>query len=273
MGDMEKIVLPEIVAIGIYNAGVVFKNRVSTPNRKTTMFEIELPIESGGVSYIDDESHAISENTIICAKSGQVRHTRLPFKCYYIHMVVTGGELYDILTTLPNFIDVSDREQIKEIFLKLCEHYQTGIFADEILLQSLILRLVYILNQNAARIEKSTPKSNNHKTIEQTLEYIRQNLTADLTLEKLANTASFNPIYFHKLFKSSTGRTLHEYVEDQRIQKSIHLLISTNMTLTQIAYECGFSSQSYFSYAFKRRMCLSPRAYAKKIAVSYDDKS
>ena len=269
---MKEILLPQIVSVGIYNAQIAIRNRSVSKNRKTTMFEIELPIEDGGVSYIDDQSHAVSKNVIICAKPGQTRHTRLPFKCYYIHMIVNEGELWDILTTLPNFMDVEDTEKIKEIFLALLEHYQTGIATDEIMLQSLILRLVHILNQTAVRFEKSTPKSNNHKIIEQTLEYIKQNLTAELTLEGLANAASFNPTYFHKLFKSSTGRTLHEYVEDQRIRKAIHLLISTNMTLTQIAYECGFSSQSYFSYAFKRRMGRSPRDYAKKAVVRYNDK-
>ena len=269
---MENIILPEIVAIGVYNAELAVKNREITRNRKTTMFEIELPTEAGGVSHINDESVQITQNLLICAKPGQTRHTRLPFKCYYIHMIVTEGALLDLLASLPNFIDVADTEQLREIFLTLFEHYQTGISTDEIMLQSLILRLVYILNQNAVRIEKSTPKSNHHKTIEQTLEYIKQNLTADLTLENLANAASFNPIYFHKLFKNSTGRTLHEYVEDQRIQKSINLLITTNMTMTQISYECGFSSQSYFSYVFKRRMGAPPREYAKKAVVSYNDK-
>ena len=139
------------------------------------------------------------------------------------------------------------------------------------LLQSLILKLIYILSENSASIIKSTPKSNNHKTIEQTLEYISNNLTADLTLEMLASAANFNAIYFHKLFKASTGKTLHEYVEDQRIKKSINLLISTNMTLAEIAYECGFSSQSYFSYAFKKKIGSAPREYAKKIQLKYEN--
>ena len=236
------------------------------------MFELELPIGSGGMSYINDESHPITENMVICAKPGQIRHTRLPFKCYYIHMIVNDGYLGDVLTNLPNYIDFLDTDQIKEIFISLCEHYNTGISNDEIFLQSLILKLIYILSENSASVVKFTPKSNNRKTIERALEYINNNLSADLTLEKLASAANFNTIYFHKLFKASTGKTLHEYVEDQRIKKSVNLLISTDMTLTQIAYECGFSSQSYFSYAFKRRMGTSPRDYVKKIVERYNVK-
>ena len=59
--------------------------------------------------------------------------------------------------------------------------------------------------------------------------------------------------------------TLREFVEEQRIQKSMHLLVSTDLTLSEIAYECGFSSQAYFSYVFKQKMTLTPREYASKV--------
>ena len=64
--------------------------------------------------------------------------------------------------------------------------------------------------------------------------------------------------------------TLRDYVEQQRIKKATELLTVGEKTLTEIAYECGFSSQSYFSYAFKRRMKIPPRGYAKKIAEDYE---
>ena len=64
--------------------------------------------------------------------------------------------------------------------------------------------------------------------------------------------------------------TLREYVEDRRIRKAVNLLVETDLTLSEIAYECGFSSQSYFSYAFKKKMNLTPREYAKEIYNRYD---
>lgn len=268
---MKKIALPEIVASGIYNSQVVFKTENVSPNRKTTMFEIELPIGNSGISYMDNTSHRICENVIICAKPGQMRHTRFPFKCYYIHMIVNEGQIFDILSSLPNYIEISNTDEIRDIFISLGKYYNTGVSEDNLMLQSLVMKLVYSLSQYAPlRNISHTAKKNNSKVIENTLEYISQNLAISLSLEILAERANFSPIYFHKLFKASTGKTLHEYIEEERIKKSVELLLSTDMTLTEIAYECGFSSQSYFSYAFKRKMGIPPREYVKEIALKYE---
>ena len=271
---MKEIILPKIISLGIYNAQNSIKNKTITARRKTTMFEIELPMENGGISYIDNKSNRIVENMIICAKPGQLRHTRLPFKCYFVHIIVNEGAVFEILSSLPDYIESENTDDIKEIFESLCKHHNTGLPDDDILVQSLILRLVYTLSSfDHSRRIKHSPKSNRHRIIEQTVEYIDNNLSSDLSLEALAEKAKFTPIYFHKLFKRSTGKTLHRYIEEKRIKKSIDLLLSTDMTLTEISYECGFSSQSYFSYAFKREMKLSPREYAKKLLMDYGKSS
>ena len=75
--------LPQIVAVGIYNSHNSANNKSSSHNRKTTMFEIELPIEIGGISYINTNTMPITPNMLICAKPGQTRHTKFPFKCYF----------------------------------------------------------------------------------------------------------------------------------------------------------------------------------------------
>ena len=265
------IVLPRIVAVGIFNAQVTPKRNI-TDNRKTAMFEIELPILEGGTSYINDEHRRITCNTVICAKPGQLRHTKLPYRCYYIHMIVSSGQLYDALQELPDFMEISNVSYIKELFERLYTLYNTGLAEDELMVQSLILELVYFLKKNflAIRSQKGL-KGGNRQVIEDTLEYIRENLTSEMDLAFLANRASFSKIYFHKLFKASTGRTIHQYIEEQRIKKAINLMISTDVTLSQVAYECGFSSQSYFCYAFKRNTGLTPRAYTKEVAKRYSE--
>ena len=136
-----KIILPEIVAIGIYNTDISQKNVTVSKKRKTTMFEIEIPLEDGGVSYINTDEAPIRTNTIICVKPGQLRHTKLPFKCRYIHMIVTEGVLFDMLTTLPDFIKTEKTEIYTGLFKTMEKLFESGIESDEIMLQSTLLEL------------------------------------------------------------------------------------------------------------------------------------
>lgn len=265
------IILPEIVAAGIYNSQIAVKDKTITKNRKTTMFEIEIPIEEGGISYIDSEERHIGPDILICAKPGQIRHTRLPFKCYYIHMILNTGTLYDILTDIPVFIETKKPEEYRKIFEELCRHSYSPLEIGRIKVFSLILELIYLLDKDSKKqLYRDKLKGGNYEIIENVIKYIKENLTSDLSLKAVASYASLSPIHFHNCFKAATGKTLHEYVEEQRIKKAAGLLVSTNSTLTEISYECGFSSQSYFSYAFKRKMKMTPREYAKEIYRRYD---
>ncbi len=265
------MVLPQIVSIGIYNSQKAMPSAKISKKRKTNMFEIELPCDNGGISYINESFSPINENMIICAKPGQTRHTKFPFKCYYIHMILEDGILYDTLMNTPNFFETNRREYFEKIFTKLCKYYSTGVIKDEIVIQSLILELIYSISKETSKFALNDGiKSNNYLVIDKTLKYIKENLSGELTLEKIADFAALSPIHFHNLFKTSVGKTLRDYVEEQRIKKAVNLLISTNLSLTEIALQCGFSSQSYFSYVFKRRMKTTPRKYAQEIYKKYE---
>ncbi len=266
------MILPEIESIGIYNSQIKAKNIKVSKHRKAAMFEIELPIESGGVSYIDSKSTPITPDTIICAKPGQVRHTKFPFKCYYVHMTLQSGILYDILKNTPDFFKTENSDTYRRIFKDLKKHHNTFTKNDAIILQSLILELIYTISRDQpGSLSDQKAKTHPHRpAIERVLSYIKANLTEDLSLEKMAQFAHLSPIHFHNSFKSAVGKTLRNYVEEQRLKKAIDLLETTDYSLTKIAFECGFSSQSYFSYTFKRRMNKTPREYIREINSKYE---
>lgn len=263
------MILPEIVAAGIYNSQYVAKNLAVSKNRKTSMFEIELPMEKGGISYIGTSSMPITPNMIICAKPGQTRHTKFPFKCYFLHMILHSGTLYDTLMQTPDIFETGNTEAYQRIFTKLVKHYNSAT-DNEIILQSLVLELIYTISRDCELRARQGSQGSGISRIEPALQYIKANLTEDLSLEKVAAYAALSPIHFHNSFKAAVGKTLRDYVEEQRIKKAIHLLMSTEDSLTEIAFACGFSSQSYFSYVFKRRMGKTPREYVQEIYNKYE---
>jgi len=261
--------LPTLVAAGIYDSRIASKNIAISKNRKTTMFEIELPIESGGTSYIDANTTSIHPNMIISAKPGQIRHTKFPFRCYYVHIMLPEGTLRNALLQTEDFFPITRYETYEKIFTRLIKHYNFLSPTEEILVQSLLLELIYWVIQDSAA--KPTGKSVGQDSVaEKAIRYIGEHLTENLSLDAVAKAMSLSSVYFHNAFKSATGMTLHSYIEQQRIKKAIHLLQTTDFTLAKIAYECGFSSQSYFSFAFKRRMGQTPRQYIRESYGKYE---
>ena len=121
-----------------------------------------------------------------------------------------------------------------------------------------------------SQIYLKNEKHNSNNIINNVIKYIKDNLLENLSLTTLSSYANLSPIHFHNTFKASTGKTLREYVESERIKKACDLLVTTDYTLTRISEECGFSSQSYFSFAFRRKMNLTPREYAKQIFNRYE---
>lgn len=265
-----KIVLPEIVSVGIFSAQNTFQRTTISKKRTTTMFEIEIPLDKGGISYINSKSAEIDPSLLICAKPGQTRQTKLPFRCYYIHFILKEGALYTCLMDTPSFIKTDAPEKYLRLFEKMHKYFDSPEAEDEIILHSLVLELIHSLAKSSEKLQQREEiKPNNYIIIERAIKYIKENLNSDLSLENVSRYVGMSPIHFHNCFKTATAHTLRRYVEELRIKKAATLLVTTDYTLTKIAYECGFSSQAYFSYAFKKKMNLTPREYSKSVYERY----
>jgi AraC family transcriptional regulator len=91
--------------------------------------------------------------------------------------------------------------------------------------------------------------------------YIDQNLESGLFLAELAQVVNMNLYRFARAFKQTMGISPHQYVLQRRVERAKVLLINTNLTLQDIGYQLGFSSQSHFTTAFRRSMGVTPKAF------------
>lgn len=91
------------------------------------------------------------------------------------------------------------------------------------------------------------------------LAHIDANLGSELRLEDLAHLAGVGTFHFCRLFRAATGKTPIEYVNAARIARAETMLLETDKSVTDIAFECGFSDANYFSRLFKRCRGYSPK--------------
>jgi AraC family transcriptional regulator len=76
---------------------------------------------------------------------------------------------------------------------------------------------------------------------------------------QIAGAINLSPTYFASLFKRATGLSLHQYVIQQRVERAKLLLLTTDLTSTDIALQVGFSSQSHLTQHFKRLTRITPK--------------
>lgn len=89
----------------------------------------------------------------------------------------------------------------------------------------------------------------------------------NITLEDIALSANISKSEALRCFKNYLNRSPIDYLINYRIHKACHLLLDTNLNISDICLECGFSSASYFNRVFKKNFKLSPREY--RIKFSY----
>ena len=87
-----------------------------------------------------------------------------------------------------------------------------------------------------------------------------------LSLDYLSNELNVHPVHISRAASKHLSMSLGEYIRQHKVKKAIPLLLSSKNSLTEIAYETGFSDQSHFNRVFKSIFNSSPNAYRKNVS-------
>ena len=102
-----------------------------------------------------------------------------------------------------------------------------------------------------------------NRKIQEVATYIFEHYTENILLEDVADKFDMNKSFLSKRFKTATGFGFKEYIINLRIQNACRLLLETNKSITDIAFECGFNDSNSFGDSFRKIKGISPRKYRK----------
>ena len=85
----------------------------------------------------------------------------------------------------------------------------------------------------------------------------------NISVEEISAACNISPAYLHKIFKNTLSITPGNYLLNIRISAAQNLLVNTHQSLIEIAFNCGFNSQSYFSDCFKKNIGVTPKDFRK----------
>lgn len=104
-----------------------------------------------------------------------------------------------------------------------------------------------------------------HLVLLQVFDYIDKHLDEEITLAELASLVNLSPNYLSHLFRKLNGTTLWDYITAKRVEQAVRLLRSRedDLTILEIALQCGFNNTVNFNRAFKKHRGITPRELRK----------
>ena len=97
--------------------------------------------------------------------------------------------------------------------------------------------------------------------VKKTILVIESDISAELSLNHLAQKQGISAGYLATIFKKETGKTVSEYIKDKRIDYATHLLDTTHLQVQTVALHCGIMDVQYFSKIFKKKVGKTPKEY------------
>ena len=134
-----------------------------------------------------------------------------------------------------------------------------------------ILKLISILDILSKKQIKLIAPNTFHNVVSKKSEvrinkvclFIQNNFQNKIYLKEVADLIYLTESNFCKFFKKATGKTYSDYVNEIRINEASRLLIQSDKTISQISFECGFETLSYFNRVFLNKKGITPSVYRK----------
>ncbi len=168
------------------------------------------------------------------------------------------------LTLFPN-----EQEQILHFMRKIssADHYSGENYGEDILNLSVFMEMMVLLNRVFLR-RRALPAAVQESALYQSkqvyeiMTYINQHITEDLALGTLSDHFYLSPSYLCRIFKSSTGTTIHKYITAKRITLAKDLLTQGH-SVTDACHLSGFKDYNGFLKSFVSAVGIPPKKYAQ----------
>lgn len=159
-------------------------------------------------------------------------------------------------------------ESLRNHIISFVESYMNKDFGFKLFLRARIYDILSVISSffaGRASFQESSGvrKIQGLEKLEEAFKYIEENYMNEMALSDVAKAVGFSEFYFSRIFKDITEKNFSHYLNEYRIKKAEYLLVSSGMSIAEIAYNVGFSSIVTFNRSFKGIKGCSPSVYKK----------
>ncbi|GAB3179057.1 AraC family transcriptional regulator [Telluribacter humicola] len=229
--------------------------------------------------FLPGESVMLPSHELMCIDFPEATETN-PTRCLALalseekihHFTDVLNEKYPLVDmpegwkiTSKNFYFTNDAavNQLLNRLVYICTegNQARDVFA-ELVLQELTIRL---MQTQARHLLLTNPGAQaNQNRLAYAVQYLREHLHEDLTVGTLAQKACMSEPHFYRCFKQQFGLTPIEFINRERIRQATELLTTTDRTVTDISYACGYNNVNYFLKVFRRQVGIPPSHFRRR---------
>ena len=238
-----------------------------------------LYVQSGALTIkLNETVYELRTGDVLFIQGGTL-HSAKPEDCRYDCILVELPHLVSANDGCMRFADRLREEEIrvdeylgnaKSPYAALCRNLLTLDDKDPDSYSFLIRGILYeffgrILKEK--RYQQSVAGQKNFRNLsgkmKAAITFIEKNYSSSIHLSDIAAEAEMSDGHFTRSFRAVTGVTPFDYLTHYRLSKAQYALTSTDMSVTEIALECGFNSTSYFISCFRNAYGISPGQYRR----------
>lgn len=148
--------------------------------------------------------------------------------------------------------------------LQLAERLRVEIKRQDACSESMagsVLTQLLVNHIRALGFQKASERSSVEQKIAKSMEWIKNNLGAEITLDHMARSVHMSRSLYSRHFREYTGMSLIEFTMAARAESAGQLLSQTDDTIANIALACGFKNIGHFHGTFKERFRMTPKQY------------
>lgn len=232
-------------------------------------YQVNYITQGRGIMETRDGKFEVGEGSVIFLKPN-LWHRYKPLKetGWTEHYVGFNGSIADpmigsvpILNECP-VIQIGLNESVINVFHEIFNHAKSEKPGYHQVCSGLVL---YVLGQIISLKRNEVFKNVLGKTVQKACLIIRDNLSVNINIEKLAIDLNINYSAFRKAFKKYTGLSPMQYHTALRMKEAIYLLSNSDLSIKEISFNLGFCSVFYFSKLFKEKTGVSPGMYRSRM--------
>lgn len=243
------------INISFVNRSKPKKHEIITEHSHTCT-EIVIYIKGKGSSVIDGKNHEIKNNSIAVIHPNVIHSEIHNEECMNIYFGF--GPETELIKHVPDGIYYpSVCDKFVRIANDMYDEVRTQKEYYPQVLSSLVWEFLFLLNRDLN--DTNNPEHKN--SLEFCANYMRENYSQKIDIEKMSKEFGYSYDNFRHLFKKQYKKAPHDYIIEQRLINAERMIRYSNQSCTDIAMLCGFSDSSQFSKMYKRKFGTSPKKY------------